>query len=554
MNALTELFIQHSSAHAILIFSLTAALGLAIGQIKIFGFKLGVTGVLFSGILLGHFHFSVSHEILEYIREFGLIIFVYTIGIQVGPGFFQSLKKDGLTFNLMAAFIIFAGAVIAVLLFKFAGIPLPAAVGLFSGATTNTPSLGAAQQTLQSIPGITEELQAMPGLGYAVAYPFGILGIILVMTITRLVFKINTLNETLAYAEGQGNSPIMGISVAVENRSLDNVLLAQIPLLKENDIVISRILRDGRVMVAFEDSRIGVGDIVHIVGPKNRLSKVQNVFGSSSPVFIPDFKSNITARRVFITKENAAGRTLEEMNLPGRFRIKVTRIIREDHEFPAVASVQLYYGDCLLVIGEPKDIENFARFTGDQPKHLNHPFIIPVFIGIALGILIGSIPLPVPGFPAPVKIGLAGGPLIVAIILSRIGRIGNVVWYMPLGANLLLREFGITLFLACVGLKSGESFVKIIVEGQGFYWMACATLITFIPIMLAALYARIKLKMNYLTLCGILAGSMTDPPALAFANSMAVSTAQSVAYSTIYPLTMLLRILAAQIIVIFFMS
>ncbi|PIW63637.1 MAG: hypothetical protein COW13_01520, partial [Candidatus Omnitrophica bacterium CG12_big_fil_rev_8_21_14_0_65_50_5] len=314
---------------------------------------------------------------------------------------------------------------------------------------------GAAQQALQSIPGITEKLRAMPGLGYAVAYPFGILGIILVMTITRLVFKINPLNETLDYAEGQGNSPIMGISVAVENRSLDNVLLAQIPLLKENDIVVSRILRDGRVMVALEDSRIGIGDIVHIVGPKNKLSKVQNVFGSSSPVFIPDLKSNITARRVFITKENAAGRTLEEMNLPGRFRVKVTRIIREDHEFPAVTSVQLYYGDCLLVIGEPKDIENFARFTGDQPKHLNHPFIIPVFIGIALGILIGSIPLPVPGFPAPVKIGLAGGPLIVAIILSRIGRIGNVVWYMPLGANLLLREFGITLFLACVGLKSG---------------------------------------------------------------------------------------------------
>ena len=549
-----QLLTSDSVAHSVLIFSLVAALGLIIGNIKVFGIRFGVAGVLFSGILFGHFQVTVKPEVLEFCREFGLILFVYTIGMQVGPGFFSSLKRDGLVLNILTAFVVVGGVVITILLSIFGKIPIPAAVGMFSGATTNTPSLGAAQQALNNIPSMTPELLKLPGLGYAVAYPFGILGIILTMIITRLIFKINIGHETDAHAviEAKTKSALAVRNIRVDNPNLEGIAITNIPNIDESGVVISRVMHDGKVKVALGETKIHVGDIVYAVGPAEKLTALEMTIDSRSDIDVRQVKSNIVAQRLIVTKPEVVGKTIADLNIWERYGITITRISRAEIEFSVSQDIQLHYADTVLAVGEEEDIKEFADEIGNSSKQLNHPFVVPLFVGVALGIFVGSWPIHLPGIPLPVKLGLAGGPLIVAIILSRIGRVGNLIWYMPISANFMLRELGIVLFLACVGLKSGDQFVNIIVHGQGLYWMACATLITFVPIMLVALFARLKLKMNYLTLCGILAGSMTDPPALAFATGLATSNAPSVAYATVYPLVMLLRVVFAQLLIIYF--
>ncbi len=554
MDAIMQLLTSDSVAHSVLIFSLVAALGLIIGNIKVFGIRFGVAGVLFSGILFGHFQVTVRPEVLEFCREFGLILFVYTIGMQVGPGFFSSLKRDGLVLNILAAFVVVGGVGITILLSIFGKIPIPAAVGMFSGATTNTPSLGAAQQALNNIPSMTPELLKLPGLGYAVAYPFGILGIILTMIITRMIFKININHETDAHAviEAKTKSVLAVRNIRVDNPNLEGIAITNIPNIDESGVVISRVMHDGKVKVALGETKIHVGDILYAVGPAEKLTALEMTIGSRSDIDVRQVKSNIVAQRLIVTKPEVVGKTIADLNIWERYGITITRISRAEIEFSVSQDIQLHYADTVLAVGEEEDIKEFADEIGNSSKQLNHPFVVPLFVGVALGIFVGSWPIHLPGIPSPVKLGLAGGPLIVAIILSRIGRIGNLIWYMPISANFMLRELGIVLFLACVGLKSGDQFVNIIVHGQGLYWMACATLITFVPIMLVALFARLKLKMNYLTLCGILAGSMTDPPALAFATGLATSNAPSVAYATVYPLVMLLRVVFAQLLIIYF--
>lgn len=554
MDVIMQLLSGESVAHSVFIFSLVAALGLLIGSISIFGIRMGVAGVLFSGLLFGHFGFNVNHEVLEFCREFGLILFVYTIGMQVGPGFFSSLKRNGLVLNILAAFVVVAGVVIAVCLSFYGNIPMPAAVGMFSGATTNTPSLGAAQQALSSIPGITEEMTKLPGLGYAVAYPFGIFGIILTMLFTKLVFKINISKEAdeHAVAQAENTAPLAVLNISVDNPNLNGIAITNVPNLDGSGVVISRIMHDDKVHVALGETKIYVGDVVYAIGPKEKLHDLQLTLGSKSDIDVRQVKSDIISQRMIVTKPDVVGKTLEQLSIWERYGITITRVSRAEIEFAASPEIELKFADTLLAVGEKEDIQEFSQEIGNSSKHLDHPLVIPLFLGIALGVFVGSVPIVLPGVPSPVKLGLAGGPLLVAIILSRIGRVGKLIWYMPMSANFMLRELGIVLFLACVGLKSGDKFVHTLVDGQGFYWMACATLITLIPIMIAALIARIKYKMNYLTLCGILAGSMTDPPALAFANSLAPSNAAAISYATVYPLVMLLRVLFAQLIVIYF--
>ncbi len=555
MQPLIQLFSSPSTAQSVFILALIIALGLAFGNLKFFGIKLGVAGVLFAGLLFGHFKWTINPELLDFVREFGLVLFVYTIGVQVGPGFFASFRKNGLTLNLMAAFIVLFGAVIALMLHVFAKIPLPAAVGLFSGATTNTPSLAAAQQALKDMPSIAPEMLKLPGVAYAMAYPFGIMGIILTMIFVRVAFKITAKKEAEEYARlHEANaSGLEVIDLKVENPNLNNILVRDIPNVGESGVVISRIMHQGEVGPVLSSSKIFLGDTIRVVAPKKELEEFRLIVGSITKMEQRGGASKVVSQRIIVTRKAIVGKSISELDIRNRYEVTITRINRAQFELPVDSDTELQYADVLIAVGEEEDLKRFAQDVGNSPKQLEHTELISVFVGITLGVIVGIWPVHLPNMPAPIKLGLAGGPLIVSILLSRIGRIGKMIWYMPISANYMMREFGISLFLACVGLKSGDQFVKTLVEGSGLYWMACATLITLIPILVVALFARIKLKMNYLTICGLLAGSMTDPPALAFSNQVASSNAQVVAYAAVYPLVMILRVVCAQLIVMIFM-
>lgn len=583
MHWLAELFARGDGAggHAavaqtILILSLVAATGHFLGSFKIRGVGLGVAGVLFSGLLFGHFGFRVDPDVMQFVREFGLILFVYTIGMQVGPGFMASLRRQGLPLNLMAAAVVLLGvAVTLVLVFVFK-IDMTVAVGLFSGGTTNTPALGAAQQALQNLP--VETIQSVagripelassapdaaaardailkrPGLGYAVAYPFGILGIIVVMGLVRAFFRIKAGEEAQAFNQtmGASQSTLTTMNLVVQNTNLDGLRVAEVPGLKGSGVVVSRIRKGGEIDNATPETVLHTGDVVLLVGPAEKLKEIQIIVGTRTEMDLKALPSRLTTRRVVVTHKEVLGRTLEELDLHQRFDVTATRVSRAEIEFTPSPSFRVEFADTLLLVGEPDAIEQAAKHLGNSPKQLNHPQIMPIFVGIALGVLVGSWPFAIAGMPAAVKLGLAGGPLLVAILLSRIGRLGPLIYYMPLSANFMLREVGITLFLACVGLKAGDQFVATLTHGPGLYWMACAALITLLPLLLVGFVARQIYKTNYMTLCGVLAGSMTDPPALAFANSIAASDAPSVSYATVYPLTMLLRVVCAQLLVLLF--
>ena len=558
MDWLITLFQSPDSvAHTVLVISIVAALGLAFGSIRIFGISLGIGGVLFSGLLFGHFKITINHEIMEFVREFGLILFVYSIGLQVGPGFFASLRRQGMKLNIMAAGIVIMGVVITVLLNYFSGIPREIAVGLFSGATTNTPSLAASQQALKDLwagnPN-AQEIAKLPGLGYAVAYPFGIIGIILTMILVRFLFKIDPLHEADEFKQLQSKSAslLAVYNIEVKNPNLEGLIIEKIPSLEDSSVVISRILHEGKVEVAQPDTVIHIGDILLAVGPREDLDEIKLVVGELSKVDLKALPSSIITKRILVTKKSILGKTIDELECLDKYDVNITRISRADIEFSPNADFTFQFGDTVLAVGLEENIKKVAAELGNSLRQLNHPEIIPVLVGIALGVILGSYPMYFPGMPAPVKLGLAGGPLVVAILLSRLGRIGPLVWYMPISANFMLRELGIVLFLTCVGLMSGDKFVATLVQGSGLYWMACAALITFVPILIIALIARFFFKTNYLTICGLLAGSMTDPPALAFATGIVPhSDAPNISYATVYPLVMLLRVLSAQIMVLF---
>lgn len=585
MHWLAELFARgeaasgHSAvAQTILILSLVAATGHFLGSFKVRGVGLGVAGVLFSGLLFGHFGFKIDADVMQFVREFGLILFVYTIGMQVGPGFVASLRRQGLPLNLMAAGIVLLGVAVTLGLVFLLGIDMTVAVGLFSGATTNTPALGAAQQALQNMP--AETLQAVagkitdlaggsgeagalrdavlkrPGLGYAVAYPFGILGIIIVMGLVRAVFRILPGDEASTFTKlmRASQSSVTTINLIVQNSNLHGMKVADVPGLKGSGVVVSRIRKGSEIDNATPETVLHTGDVILVVGPAEKLKEIQIIIGAPTEMDLKALPSRLTTRRVVVTHKEVLGRTLEELELHDLYDVTVTRVSRAEIEFTPSPSFRVEFADTLLLVGEPDAIEKAAKALGNSPKQLNHPQIMPIFVGIALGILVGSWPFTIGSMPAAVKLGLAGGPLLVAILLSRIGRLGPLIYYMPLSANFMLREVGITLFLACVGLKAGDQFVATLTHGPGLYWMACAALITLLPLLIVGFVARQFYKLNYMTLCGVLAGSMTDPPALAFANSIAASDAPSISYATVYPLTMLLRVVCAQLLVLFFVG
>ncbi len=555
MNWLTQLIRGESIAHAVLVIAVVAALGLALGSLKFKGIGLGIAGVLFSGLAVGHMGITISQPVLEFAREFGLILFVYTIGMQVGPGFFASLRRQGLPLNSMAASIVLLGAAIAVGITKFAGVSMAAAVGLFAGGTTNTPSLGAAQEALRSLPGLAPGLAALPGLGYAVAYPFGIVGIILSMLAIRSVFRVDLKKETAAVLNAGGAKPskLSRINLLITNRNLDGRRIDEIPILESLGVVISRIYRGGVISLGRPEEIIRAGDTILAVGPPDKLDELRLIVGEPGTIDLRTMESHLVMRRVIVTKKAILGKSLGELEVFEQNEVTVTRVTRAELELSAIPERRLQFGDMLVIVGREEDITKVAAFVGNSVKQLNHTELIPVFVGIGLGVLLGSVPIAFPGIPVPVKLGLAGGPLLVAIILSRIGRIGPLLWYMPNNANFAIREIGIVLFLSCVGLHSGERFVDTLVHGDGIKWMLLAMLITVVPLLVVGGVGRIVLRMNYVTLCGLLAGSMTDPPALAFANTVSGSDAPSISYATVYPLTMLLRVVCAQLLVLLFL-
>ncbi|MDS1337872.1 transporter [Klebsiella pneumoniae] len=540
------------------VLALVAVVGLWIGNVKIRGVGFGIGGVLFGGIIVGHFvdqaGVTLSSPMLHFIQEFGLILFVYTIGIQVGPGFFASLRVSGLRLNLFAILIVILGGLVTAVLHKLFNIPLPVVLGIFSGAVTNTPALGAGQQILRDL-GVPFEVVDQMGMSYAMAYPFGICGILLTMWLVRLFFRINVEKEAQRFEEssGNGHAHLHTINVRVENPNLNQMAIQDVPMLNNDNIVCSRLKRGELLMVPAPGTLIQAGDLLHLVGRPEDLHNAQLVIGQEVATSLSTRGTDLKVERVVVTNEKVLGKKIRDLHVKQRYDVVISRLNRAGVELVASSSASLQFGDILNLVGRPEAIDAVAAELGNAQQKLQQVQMLPVFIGIGLGVLLGSIPLFIPGFPAALKLGLAGGPLIMALILGRIGSIGKLYWFMPPSANLALRELGIVLFLAVVGLKSGGDFVAPLTQGDGLSWIAYGIFITAIPLLTVGVLARMLAKMNYLTLCGMLAGSMTDPPALAFANNLhATSGAAALSYATVYPLVMFLRIITPQLLAVLF--
>lgn len=543
------------TAITISLLALVAVIGLWIGHFKIKGVGLGIGGVLFGGILVAHFTtqygIKLDSHTLHFVQEFGLILFVYTIGIQVGPGFFASLRQSGLTLNGLGILIVALGALVTILIYKFANIPLDVALGIYSGAVTNTPSLGAGQQILSEL-GMSQTTSNM-GMAYAMAYPFGICGILLSMWLIRLFFKIKVDEEAANFEKESGHDKeaLKSMSLKVTNTNLNGIHLIEIPGFDDEDVVCSRLKRGELVIVPKADTDVQLGDILHLVGNPEGLKKMHLIIGEEVDVPVASLSGEIRSERVVVTNEKVLGKKIRHLGIHQKYGVVISRLNRAGVELVPTAHTTLQFGDVLHMVGKTDILNQAISVIGNAKQKLLQVQMLPVFIGIGLGVLLGSIPFYIPGFPVALKLGLAGGPLVVALILARIGSIGKLYWFMPPSANLALREIGIVLFLAVVGLKSGGSFVDTLTNGSGLEWMGYGIFITLIPLMIVGIIARLYAKLNYLSLCGLLAGSMTDPPALAFANELKEgSGAASLSYATVYPLTMFLRIISPQLLAI----
>lgn len=542
------------------ILALVAVVGLFIGNVKFRGIGLGIGGVLFGGIIVGHFvsqaGMTLSSDMLHVIQEFGLILFVYTIGIQVGPGFFASLRVSGLRLNLFAVLIVIIGGLVTAILHKLFDIPLPVVLGIFSGAVTNTPALGAGQQILRDL-GTPMEMVDQMGMSYAMAYPFGICGILFTMWMLRVIFRVNVETEAQQHESSRtnGGALIKTINIRVENPNLHDLAIKDVPILNGDKIICSRLKREETLKVPSPDTIIQLGDLLHLVGQPADLHNAQLVIGQEVDTSLSTKGTDLRVERVVVTNENVLGKRIRDLHFKERYDVVISRLNRAGVELVASGDISLQFGDILNLVGRPSAIDAVANVLGNAQQKLQQVQMLPVFIGIGLGVLLGSIPVFEPGFPAALKLGLAGGPLIMALILGRIGSIGKLYWFMPPSANLALRELGIVLFLSVVGLKSGGDFVNTLVNGEGLSWIGYGALITAVPLITVGILARMLAKMNYLTMCGMLAGSMTDPPALAFANNLhPTSGAAALSYATVYPLVMFLRIITPQLLAVLFWS
>lgn len=540
-------------AHSVLILSLVIAFGIILGKIKVAGISLGVTWILFVGIVFGHFNLNLDEHLLHFLKEFGLILFVYSIGLQVGPGFFSAFKKGGLTLNMIAIGSIFLSVVVAVAIHFISGTPITTMVGVLSGAVTNTPGLGAAQQANSDMHGIDAPEIAM---GYAVAYPLGVVGSILALLALRYLLRINVPNEEADAERGMGHLQeltVRPITVEVNNEGVDGKSIREIKPLINRRFVISRIQHhDGTHHTELVNSQtvIHTGDRILIISSPVDLEAITAFFGKQVDLDWDHLDKDLISRRILITKPQLNGKTLAQLNIRKNFSACITRVNRSGVDLVAAPNLQLQMGDRVTVVGSELAVGHAEKVLGNSLKRLNHPNLIPIFIGIALGCILGSIPFVFPGIPQPVKLGLAGGPLIVSILISRFGPHYKIITYTTMSANLMIREIGISLFLACVGLGAGKGFVETIVNQGGFVWIGYGALITLIPLLVMGFVGRYLCKLNYYTLIGVLSGANTNPPALAYANDQTSCDAPSVGYATVYPLSMFLRVLSAQLLIL----
>ena len=539
-------------AHSVLILSLVIAFGIMLAKIKVAGVSLGITWILFVGIVFGHFDMTLNEHLLHFMKEFGLILFVYSIGLQVGPGFFSAFKKGGLTLNLLAMLVVFLGVVITIILHFVTGTPITTMVGILSGAVTNTPGLGAAQQANSDLNGIDAPEIA---LGYAVAYPLGVVGIILSLIALKYILRINTKTEEAEAERGLGHIQeltVRPISFEIRNEAIDGKKIKDIRPLMNRDFVISRIrYHDGQeTELANSDTVLHLNDKILVISTPKDIEAISVFFGKQIDMQWEQLDKKLISRRILITKPELNGKMLSQLKIRNNFGASITRVNRSGVDLVAAPQLQLQMGDRVTIVGSELAVSHAEKVLGNSMKRLDHPNLIPIFLGIALGCILGSTPFIFPGIPQPVKLGLAGGPLIVSILISRFGPQYKMITYTTMSANLMLREIGISLFLACVGLGAGKGFVETVIYDGGYVWVGYGVIITIVPLLIAGLVGRYVFKLNYYTLIGVLGGSTTNPPALAYSNDLTSCDAPAVGYATVYPLTMFLRVLTAQILIL----
>jgi putative transport protein len=545
---------HHAVAYTILMLAVVIAGGLILGGLKVRGVGLGSAGVLFAGLIAGQFGQHLNADVLGFLKEFGLVLFVFTIGLQLGPGFAASLRAEGLRLNLLSGSVVVMGSVLAVLAAKLLPIQAEGVLGVLAGAVTNTPSLGATQQAISAVPGISEQTAALPAIAYAVAYPGGIVGIIGSLLLLRWWLRIDPATEGEIYAQERSHrhEPLQRRTLVIDNPHLDGMEIGRIPGQHDAGVTISRLrARDGKeVETAHASSVVHLGDRLLVVGTCEGLDRFHVVVGTPVDEDLVDVAGKVTFIELVVTSPFAAGHVLGQLRLAERFGVTVTRVRRSGIEVTPEAGLRLHFGDQLHVVGEAAALQQAGAVVGNEPKAVNQTHFAPIFLGIALGVIVGSIPVALPGLPAPVQLGLAGGPLLIAILLGRLGSFRRLIWHMPDVANHSFRELGIALFLASVGLKAGPAFFATVMTSTGILWFAIGLVITVVPLVSVGWYARNILKMNFMPISGCLTGAMTDPPALAFANTIAGSEGPSAAYATVYPLTMILRIVLAQVLVV----
>lgn len=552
MGFIYDLLFTPSVIQSILVISLTIAIGILCGKIKICGVSLGIAWVLFVGLFLSHMGMHLNHEVEHFVKEFGLILFVYSIGLQVGPGFFASLKKGGLSLNLLAGGIIFLGCVTTYVMHLVTGLDFASMIGIYTGAITNTPSLGAAQQTYVDVKGSGGDFLTM---GYAAAYPLGVVGIILSMIVIRAFAR--KLNGESSDVKKDKNSAIVHIDVLVKNHGIEGKTINEISHIINYKFVVSRIVNSKKqIDIARQDTVLEDGDIIRIVTQSSYVDAIVAVIGEQVyTVKDSDLRmeSNLVSRKVAVTKDGLNGHKIGELNIRATYGVNITRIYRAGVELLATGDLRLQLGDRVKIVGKEEDVVKAAEVLGNSLKKLDHPNLFPIFIGIFLGIIVGSIPFFIPGIPQAIKLGVAGGPLIVAILIGRFGPYYKVVTFTTTSANMMLREVGVLLFLAAVSLGAGEHFVDTIVNG-GYMWVLYGFLITVVPLLIIGFIGSKFMGLGAETLMGLMAGSTTDPPALAYANSISTNDRASVAYATVYPLTMFLRVLSGQIMILIALS
>ena len=555
-----DLFLGQGVAHTILLLALVIGVGTYLGRFKVKGVSLGSTWILFVGILVSHFGFRADPELLHFVKEFGLILFVFSIGLQVGPGFFHSLKSGGLKMNILALVNVFLAVAVTWIISVVTGTDLKTMVGVMSGAVTNTPGLGAAQQTYIDVataggmdPLAASKVASELASSYAVTYPIGVIGVIMVLLVFRGLFKIDPAKELKELESKEDNSgQARRMHLAVENPAIFGKKLQDILHEFGGDFIVSRVMKGDGIVIATGETILDEGDKVLVVTSQEEVDKVRIIFGEEVPMHLEDWEQkdhHLVTRRLTVTKSSLTGKKLKDLHFREAFGVNVTRVIRSGVELVARPDLYIQMGDAIICLGPEANIKRLAERVGNSSGDLNKPNLVPIFLGIVVGIIFGSLPIRFPGIPQAIKLGLAGGPLIIAILLGHFGPKFKITTYTTMSANLMVREIGISLFLAAVGIGAGENFVSSIVNG-GYWWILYGALITMVPVALTFVIARLIARLNFYQICGLISGSCCNPPALAFSQGMYGSDYASVNYATVYPLSMFLRVLVAQLLIL----